>query len=101
MGSEQSNEFTKLLASVQERLANPNLDLPAIRDICEALASATKEPEGVTYAEVYAGSVPALWCIPEGCDNDCVLLHKVSLLTGSINLRAKLAAGLPLSARPR
>ena len=75
MGSEQSNEFTKLLASVQERLANPNLDLPAIRDICEALASATKEPEGVTYAEVYAGGVPALWCIPEGCDNDCVLLH--------------------------
>jgi hypothetical protein len=67
MGSEQSNEFTKLLASVQERLANPNLDLPAIRDICEALASATKEPEGVTYAEVYAGGVPALWCIPEGC----------------------------------
>ena len=59
MGSEQSNEFTKLLASVQERSANPNLDLPATRDICEALASATKEPEGVTYVEVYAGGVPA------------------------------------------
>jgi hypothetical protein len=39
MESEQSNEFTKLLASVQQRLANPNRDLPAIRDICEALAS--------------------------------------------------------------
>jgi hypothetical protein len=75
MVSEQSIEFTKLLASVQERLANPNPDLPVIRNICKALTSATKEPEGVTYVEVYAGDVPALWCIPEGCNNDCVLLH--------------------------
>src|SRR6266853_1896777 len=41
----------------------------------EALAALTREPEGVTYAEVDAGGVPALWCIPQGCDNDSVLLH--------------------------
>lgn len=75
MGSAQSNDLTQLFAGVQQRLANPKLDLPTIRDICEALAVATKEPEGVTYAEVDAAGVPALWCIPEGCDNDCVLLH--------------------------
>jgi epsilon-lactone hydrolase len=49
--------------------------VPTIRDVADSLAAATKEPEGVTYAEVDAGGVPALWCIPEGCDNDCVLLH--------------------------
>jgi monoterpene epsilon-lactone hydrolase len=75
MGTAQSNDLTKLFAGVQERMANPNLDLPAIRDISEALASATKEPEGVTYAEVDAGGVPALWCVPDGCNKDCVLLH--------------------------
>jgi epsilon-lactone hydrolase len=75
MGSAQSNDLTQLFAGVQQRLANPNLDVPTIRDVADSLAAATKEPEGVTYAEVDAGGVPALWCIPEGCDNDCVLLH--------------------------
>jgi len=36
---------------------------------------ATKEPEGVTYAEVDAGGVEALWCIPAGADPNAVLLH--------------------------
>jgi len=36
------------------------------------------EPEAVTYAEVDADGVPALWCIPEGCDADRILLHSHS-----------------------
>ncbi len=36
---------------------------------------AATEPEAVTYAEVDAGGVPALWCIPAGGDPDRVLLH--------------------------
>jgi acetyl esterase/lipase len=36
---------------------------------------ATKEPEGVSYAEVTAGGVEALWCIPADSDPDAVLLH--------------------------
>src|SRR5215468_12077938 len=75
MGSPESNDLAKLFAGVQQRLASPNLDLQTVRDVCESLASSTKEPEGVTYAEVDAGGVPALWCIPQGCDTDSVLLH--------------------------
>jgi acetyl esterase/lipase len=51
------------------------LGLDTIRDICDAMAGRVgKEPEGVTYAEVDAGGVPALWCIPAGCDDESVLL---------------------------
>ena len=76
MASVQSDDLAELFGAVQDRLNNnPNLDLVTIRDILEALGNVAKEPENVTYAEVDAGGVPALWCIPEGCDNDCVLLH--------------------------
>jgi epsilon-lactone hydrolase len=75
MASEQSDHLAEVLGAVQDRLRNPDLGLPTVRDICEALGALAKEPEGVTYAEVDAGGVPALWCIPQGCDNDSVLLH--------------------------
>jgi monoterpene epsilon-lactone hydrolase len=75
MASVQSDHLAEVFGSVQDRLNNPNLGLPTIRDILEALGNVAKEPESVTYAEVDAGGVPALWCIPEGCDTDCVLLH--------------------------
>jgi monoterpene epsilon-lactone hydrolase len=39
---------------------------------------AAAEPEAVTYAEVDAGGVPALWCIPQGSDPALVLLHSHS-----------------------
>jgi epsilon-lactone hydrolase len=75
MASVQSDHLTEVFGAVQDRLNNPNLGLRTIRDIVEALGGVPKEPEGVTYAEVDAGGVPALWCTPEGCDTDCVLLH--------------------------
>jgi monoterpene epsilon-lactone hydrolase len=75
MASKQSHHLAEVLGAAQDRLRNPDLGLPTIRDICEALSALGKEPEGVTYAEVDAGGVPALWCIPQGCDVDSVLLH--------------------------
>jgi epsilon-lactone hydrolase len=41
----------------------------------QSRSTAVREPEGVTYAEVDAGGVPALWCIPDGADPDKALLH--------------------------
>jgi epsilon-lactone hydrolase len=75
MASVQSDHLAEVFGAVQDRLNNPHLGLSTIRDVVDALGNAAKEPEGVTYAEVDAGGVPALWCIPERCDNDCVLLH--------------------------
>lgn len=75
MGSEQARVLAELFTSTRERFSNPNLDLATVRDICESLHAAGSEPAGVTYAEVSAGGVPALWCIPEDCGEDRVLLH--------------------------
>jgi acetyl esterase/lipase len=56
-------------------LSDPTLDLATIRDIVETVHSAAKEPEGVTYAEVDAGGVEALWCVPADSEPRTVLLH--------------------------
>jgi len=75
MASEQANQFANFLADLRQRSGNPDLDLPTLREVIESIHLATKEPEGVTYAEVDAGGVQALWCIPEDSVEDAVLLH--------------------------
>jgi epsilon-lactone hydrolase len=75
MASKQLKHMNELYASIKERVSKPDIDLATIRDIMENLHLAAIEPEAVTYAEVDADGVPALWCIPEGCDPDRVLLH--------------------------
>ena len=75
MTSTQAVEFANFFADLSQRSANPDFDLSTIRDIVETMHVATKEPEGVTYAEVDAGGVEALWCIPAGSDPHSVLLH--------------------------
>ncbi|WP_260860516.1 hypothetical protein [Mycobacterium tilburgii] len=39
-----------------------------MRYVVETMHVATTEPEGVSYAEVNAGGVQALWCIPADSD---------------------------------
>jgi epsilon-lactone hydrolase len=75
MASTQAKEFAEFFGTLSGRSANPNFDLETIRDVIETMHVATKEPEGVTYAEVDAGGVEALWCIPVDSDPDRVLLH--------------------------
>jgi epsilon-lactone hydrolase len=74
--SAQQQQFEQFLGSVSARsTAAAGTDLAAARDIVDSLQRASTEPEGVTYAEVDAGGVPGLWCIPEGADPDRALLH--------------------------
>ncbi|WP_433189255.1 alpha/beta hydrolase [Actinoallomurus sp. CA-150999] len=73
--SKEAHEFAEFLAGVSAKSATPGLDLAVIRDIVDSNHKASTEPEGVTYAEVDAGGVPALWAIPEGADPDRALLH--------------------------
>jgi acetyl esterase/lipase len=75
MASEQQKQMNELYASIREWLSKPDIDLATRRDIAETVHLVAREPEAVTYAEVDAGGVPALWCIPEGCDPARVLLH--------------------------
>ena len=78
MASKQLKRMNELYASIKERASKPGLDLATNRDIVENLHLAAAEPEAVTYAEVDAGGVPALWCIPQGSDPSRVLLHSHS-----------------------
>jgi len=73
--SPEAQQFTQFLESVRAKSSTPGLDLAVVRDIVEAHHLASTEPEGVTYAEVDAGGVPALWCNPEGADPGKALLH--------------------------
>src|SRR6267154_2915618 len=75
MTSTQAVEFANFFADLSQRSANPTFDLSTIRDIVETMHLAAKEPEGVSYAEVDAGGVEALWCIPADSDPEAVLLH--------------------------
>ena len=76
--SKQMKHMNEIYRSIKERLSKPGLDLATTRDIAENLSLAATEPEEVTYAEVDAGGVPALWCIPQGSDPNRVLLHSHS-----------------------
>ena len=78
MASTQLRQMGELFASIKERVSKPGLDLATNRDIVENLHLAAIEPEAVTYKEVNAGGVPAMWCIPQSCDTDRVLLHSHS-----------------------
>jgi monoterpene epsilon-lactone hydrolase len=75
MASNESKELADFYSVLRDRTSNPDLDLATVRDIVESIHTATKEPEGVTYADAYAGGVEALWCIPVDSDPDAVLLH--------------------------
>src|SRR5260221_14210936 len=75
MVTEQAKQMAEFFASIAKRRSKPDLDLATMRDINEGLHVCGTDPEGVPYAEVDAGGVPALWCIPEGSDTEHVLLH--------------------------
>jgi epsilon-lactone hydrolase len=75
MTSKESREFSQFCGAVRERLSDPHLDLATMRDIVETVHTAAREPEGVTYEEVDAGGVEALWCVPIDSEPRTVLLH--------------------------
>lgn len=77
-------------------IAQPEMDLPTMRDLFEEWHLLTREPEGVTYAEVDAGGVPAMWCTPIDGDADRVLVftHGGGYVVGSMHTHRKLAGHL-------
>lgn len=69
--SPQAQAFEQLLAAGR----TPPNEIDAIRIGAERLHLAASEPEGVTYREVDANGVPAIWAQPKSADNAFVLLH--------------------------
>ncbi len=75
MTTTHAKELADFFGELSTRSSNPNFDLATVRDVIETIHLATKEPEDVSYAEVDAGGVEALWCIPADSDPEAVLVH--------------------------
>ena len=72
MATVQADQLAEVFAAVGKR-TKPDLDVVTRRDILERMHLCSSEPEAVTYAEVDAGGMPAMWCIPAGCDDGTVV----------------------------
>jgi epsilon-lactone hydrolase len=97
MASIESDELRTIYQSWSDRMAAaPDMDLATLRDLFEEWHRPTAEPTGVTYEEVDAGGVPALWCLPLGAADDRVLLftHGGGFVVGSSATHRKLAGHL-------
>ncbi|MGF1595707.1 MAG: alpha/beta hydrolase [Acidimicrobiales bacterium] len=101
MASTQAEALKTLYRSWVDRMAaDPEMGLPEMRDLFEAWHQPTAEPEEVTYAEVDAGGVPSLWCLPLGCADDRVIVftHGGGYVVGSRYTHRKLAGHLAKAA---
>lgn len=95
MASAESERMAEFFASVAAR-TRVDLDPVTRRDILERMHLNSTEPEGVAYAEVDAGGVPALWCVPAEHDNDGVMMwnHAGGSVVFSMHSDRKLAGHL-------
>ncbi|MEE2031250.1 alpha/beta hydrolase [Rhodococcus chondri] len=55
--------------------ANPTMDLATMRDMYEESHLLATEPEGITYRNVDANGVSAMWVIPEGAPDDAAIIY--------------------------
>lgn len=101
MASAQAEMLKDLYKGWVARMgANPEMGLDEMRDLFEEWHLPTAEPEGVTYAEVDAGGVPAIWCSPVGCDESRVIFytHGGGYVVGSMHTHRKLGGHLAKAA---
>ena len=99
-----TDALRELYASWTERAAaNPDMDLATMRDIYEAAHTLAAEPEGVSYRDVEANGVRAMWVIPEGAPEDAVIVytHGGGCSVMSMHSHRKLAGHLAKAAGAR
>jgi len=101
MGQAVINAAYKHFAKVSDRIrANPNMELEQLRFLLEEMHVLTAEPTDVTYEEVDAGGVPAIFAKPIGAASDRVIVytHGGGCVTNSAQSHRKLAAHLAKAA---
>jgi monoterpene epsilon-lactone hydrolase len=64
--------FTAMATRVAE---NPDMGLPAMREMFDSLSRRQAEPTGVTYEEITVGGRPALWVRPAEADPRRIVLY--------------------------
>jgi epsilon-lactone hydrolase len=84
------------IAQAEAAQANPDEPISELRDRNEHWGDMTAEPGGVDYLETEVAGFPAFWTIPQGSQEDRVILalHGGGFLSGSIYTHRKLFAHL-------
>jgi monoterpene epsilon-lactone hydrolase len=95
MASEQAEAIKEQLRQMMGAMEGTT-DLAEIRAGYSGFAALTAEPEGVTWTEVDAGGVPALWADPAGGADDRVLqyVHGGGYMIGDASFYRKLTGHL-------
>src|SRR5262249_31833033 len=75
MASAQADAVKDVIRQFREQLGDSQPTVEEQRDDAVAFGELTTEPERVTYEEVDAGGVPAMWVVPEGAAADRVLQY--------------------------
>lgn len=97
MGKAIENALYHMGAKIAGTLAaNPAMGLDSLRLLLEDLQSLSSEPTDVTYEEVQAGTVPAIWARPIGASKEHVILytHGGGFVTNSASSHRKVAGHL-------
>jgi acetyl esterase/lipase len=97
MTSTESHAIRSLFESMISRLtARPDMGLDELREMMEAWTTLAAEPEHVSYREIDADGVPALWCLPadHGPDRAVLYVHGGAYVGGSINSHRKMVGHL-------
>lgn len=97
MSKAQKNALYDMGSKIAARLAaNPGMDLDSLRLLLEDLQSLAAEPTDVTYEEVQAGGLPAIWARPIRAAKDRVILytHGGGFVTNSAASHRKVAGHL-------
>ncbi len=74
MASEQADAIRERIRQLAGSI-EPNMELAEFRAIYGEFAWLTAEPDGITWTEVEAGGVPAIWAEPEGGSHDRVVQY--------------------------
>jgi epsilon-lactone hydrolase len=101
MPSRESDALRAHFQEMSDRMAaDPEMDLPSLRYLFEAIHQRAAEAPGVSYEEVDAGGVPAMWCRPEGAvDNAAIFYtHGGGFVCNTMYSHRKLAAHLAKAA---
>jgi acetyl esterase/lipase len=102
MGKAAPNALYDAFRSISDRLkAKPDTDLESLRFLLEDLQRLASEPAGVTYEDVDAGGVPAIFVRPVDAAPDRVIVytHGGGCVTNSASSHRKIAGHLAKAAR--
>ncbi len=92
--SPESDSLRALYQGWTDRMvADPQMDLPAMRDMFDQWHSTASEPEDVRYKTETVAGVPVIWALPDGADETKLMIytHGGGFAVGSADSHRKIA----------